>query len=285
MRKEEIMQNIDELLQNALSPSEKMSDELKERIMMQINGNNEQIPRKFKKFGIKTSSLPAAAALAMAIMMVLSAASFAAWKYLSAKDVAQKLDDEKLAQAFTENIAWDGTEIQSYGGYDIALIGLVSGEDISEYLTTSNGRVIKDNTYAVVAISNSDGTPMPDTSDDEYGKHDFLVSPYIEGYNPIFYNIFHFHGGYYAIVENGIQYRIVSFENIEVFADHTIYLGVTDGTFQNQDAFIFDETTGSISRNEEYDGVNALFTLSIDPSKADKEKASEIISAADAPVM
>ena len=126
---------------------------------------------------------------------------------------------------------------------------------------------------------------MPDASSDSYGEDDFLVSPYIQGYDPSRYNIFTLTaGGYFAVVEDGIQYRVMEVENIEAFADREIYLGVSDGTFYNSDAYIYDTDTGKISRNENYDGVNALFVLPMDPSKADKDAAEAIIEKADNPV-
>ena len=66
-------------------------------------------------------------------------------------------------------------------------------------------------------------------------------------------------------------------ENIEAFADREVYIGVSEGTFLNRNAFIFHEDTGKITRNEAYTGANALFVLSIDPEKADPEKANAIL--------
>ena len=54
-------------------------------------------------------------------------------------------------------------------------------------------------------------------------------------------------------------------------------IGVSEGTFLNRNAFIFHEDTGKITRNEAYTGANALFVLSIDPEKADPEKANAIL--------
>ncbi|MBP3297427.1 MAG: hypothetical protein J6M27_12680 [Lachnospiraceae bacterium] len=233
--------------------------------------------------GIRTIQRLAVAAIVF--ILVSSITAFAAWYYLSAWDVAEKSGDGKLAEAFGEDIAWAGEEVQSYGGYDVSLIGLVSGEDISDHLTTYDGELVSDSTYAVVAISNSDGTPMPDTSGEEYGETDFLVSPYFEGFDPARYNILSLEaGGYVAIVDNGIQYRLVSVENIEAFANHTIYLGVSEGTFYNRDAYVFDEESGKISRNESYIGLNALFTLPVDHSKADGQKVAEIVDKIDNPI-
>ncbi|MBR1391259.1 MAG: hypothetical protein IJ567_07450 [Lachnospiraceae bacterium] len=276
------MQNIDELLQEALSPEEEMSEELKTKIRMRVSEGKEQNMSKVTEFGRRRKNLPAAVAMAIALLAVPTVTAFAAWKYLSAGDVAEKNQDEKLAEAFADEKTWGNGEVQSYGGYDISLLGLVSGKEISDNLITANGEVMDDNTYAVVAISRHDGTPMPDTASDEYGKTDFLVSPYIEGYNPAVYNIFSFEGGgYSAFVENGIEYRIMHTTNIEPFADHTIYLGVTDGTFYNQNAFHYDPATGRITRNDSYEGVNALFTLPISAEKADAQKAEEILARID----
>ncbi|MBQ9608518.1 MAG: hypothetical protein IJV15_03630 [Lachnospiraceae bacterium] len=277
------MQDIDKLLYDALSPKEEMSDELKTCVMQRVIDGKEHNMNYKKETVSNRRHLPAAAAVTLAALMVTSVTAFAAHKFMSAKDVAKDLDDEKLAEAFTDD-EWNLNDMQSYGGYDISLIGLVSGKDISGHLVTTNGKLINDNTYAVVAIGRSDGSPMPDVSSDEYNNLSFLVSPYIEGYNPACYNVFSLKaGGYSEIVEDGILYRIMQVENIEAFADHTIYLGVSDGTFYNDEAYIFDETTGAITRNDAYEGVNALFTLPIDSSKADAVKAAEIIDNIDNP--
>lgn len=272
------MKNIDELLQNALSPAEEMSVDLKTRIITEITGEKELTMENIVNTESRRKRFPIAAVIAAAALMAISITAFAAWKYLSAKDVAGKLEDEKLTTAFTDQETWIDGETQSCAGYDIALLGLVSGSEISDRLTTHNGEVYSDRTYAVVAISRTDGTPMPDTSSDDYGEVDFLVSPYFEGLDPKEYNIFSLGaGGYWAFVENGIQYRIVETANIEAFADREVYLGVSEGTFLNRNAYIFHEDTGKITRNEAYSGVNALFILSLDPAKADADKVNIIL--------
>lgn len=271
------MKNIDDLLKDALSPAEEMSEDLKAKIMKEVSEEADLTKKTSVSLSSRRKRFSAAAVLAAIVLMAISVTAFAAWKYLSAKDVADKLVDDKLTSAFTNQDTLISGEVQSCGGYDIALLGLVSGEKISDYLITHNGELISDNTYAVVAISRTDGTPMPDTSSDAYGEVDFLVSPYFEGLNPAEYNIFALSGGYSAVVENGIQYRIMSAENIEVFADRKIYLGVSDGTFYNREAYIYHEDTGLISRNENYEGVNALFILPIDPAKANSDKANAIL--------
>lgn len=63
----------------------------------------------------------------------------------------------------------------------------------------------------------------------------------------------------------------------EMFADRGLYLSVNDGTFFENSAYQMDPVTGVITRNESYEGVNALLRLPIDASKADPEAAEAYI--------
>ena len=47
----------------------------------------------------------------------------------------------------------------------------------------------------------------------------------------------------------------------------------------NEEAYTFDNTTGAISRRENYEGVNTLFVLPLDKDLADPEAAEEYLSA------
>ena len=211
------------------------------------------------------------------ILGIGSVSAYAAFQYLKPNHVAEKMNDKKLMDAFSGEDAVAVNETQSCGGYDVTLLGIVSGKNISEYLTTAGGQIHDDRTYSVVAIKKSDGTSMPDTSDDAYGDTSFLASPLIQGYDPVWYNAFVFSGGYSDTVENGILYRISECDNVEMFADRDLYFCVLDDTFYDREAYDYDESTGAISRNENYDGLNALFRLPIDASKADPAAAEAYI--------
>lgn len=78
-------------------------------------------------------------------------------------------------------------------------------------------------------------------------------------------------------MEDGIHYRLLDMENIEMFADRGIYIGVSSGTFYDSEAYLYNEDTGEITRNTAYDKVNALFTLPLDPSKGDEEAAKKFL--------
>ena len=111
------------------------------------------------------------------------------------------------------------------------------------------------------------------------GKPELFASPLIGGYDPALYNLAGMAGNYTDITEDGVLYRLIECDNVEIFADHDLYLCVTEGTFYNKEAYRYDEVTGKISRNEDYEGLNALFALQVDASKANPEKAAEYIAA------
>lgn len=211
-------------------------------------------------------------------LVVGSAAVVAAAHYLTPGQIAQELEDKKLMDAFQGEDAVFVNETQEYAGFRITLLGAVSGRNISEYLTEDDqGQVEDDRFYAAVAIEKADGSPMPDTQDEAYGKEPFYVSPYIKGLEPWNYGLMNMGGGYSEFVRDGIQYRLLDMENIEVFADRGLYVGVSSGTFYDSEAYLFDEVTGEITRNESYGGVNALFALPLDPAKGDPAAAEAFL--------
>ncbi|MCI9426943.1 MAG: hypothetical protein HFI81_04210 [Eubacterium sp.] len=267
------MKNIDNLLKQALTPTDEPDIRLKQTLLSKAK---EDYAMKRKKF--KAAAVAASVAVALGIGSV---SIYAARKFLLPEHVTQEINDSKLTAAFQSEDAITINESQTYGGYRVTLMGIVSGKAITEYEMTGNDGVHDDRTYAVVSIERSDQTPMPSTSDDSYGEQSFFTSFLIQGLNPALYNAFTFGGGYVEIEENGVLYRLTECDNIEIFADREIYMCVSDGWSYNSDAYSYDETSGVISRNETYDGLNALFTLSLDASKADPAAAEEYIKKID----
>lgn len=262
----------DELLRHALTPMDAPTLELNREILNQVKEQKEMAQTKKRK-------ISAAIVIAVLILCLGSVTVYAALKYLLPADVAEVMHDTKLTEEFSSDQAMVLNETQSYGGYDVTLLGLVSGEMLSKYPhLDENKSIIADRTYAVVAIENDDGTPMPDTTEEAYAKLEFFASPLIADYNPASYNIASMSGNYSETVIDGILYRLLECDNVEIFADHDLYLCVSNGTFYNTEAYQYDETTGKISRNESYQGLNALFELPIDDSKADPQKAAEYIT-------
>ena len=261
--------NLDDLLKHALVPKEDAEYWLNQKIFRLAE--EKQIMKRGKN---NLRRIPAAVLTAALVVGVMSLTAYATWKYLSVQEVAENVGDITLADAFLSEEAISINESQSYGEYRVTLMGMVSGENLSLYsYIEGNNNILTDRTYAVVSIENEDGTSMPDTSEDAYGELDFFVSTLIKGLNPSFYNLASMHGNYTEMWDNGVLYRLVECDNVEIFADRGLYLCVCDGSFYNNAAYLYDQETGEIRRDENYSGMNALFELPVDEAKADPEKA------------
>lgn len=278
---------LDKLLTHVLTPREEPGDILNRKILNKVKEREYMKQKKYKR--------ASAAVIAAALVAGSSVTAVAAWQYRSASQVAERIGDESLAGHFAEQASEPGVvmdppgvagqtgnaditgESQSYGGYKVTVLGLMSGENLSEYQRKINGDVKSDSTYCVVAIEKEDGTAV----DAEHGS--FFVSPLIGGLEPWMYNAASFGGGYSEFVEEGVLYRLVECDNIECFADHELYMCVTDTSFYESTLYHYDEMSGSISRNTDYEGLNALFELKMDASLADPVKAQALIDEVNTP--
>lgn len=268
--------NMDELLKVALTPMDMPEQELNDQILRKAKER-----QNMKKNQVQyRRRIPAAVLVTACILVLCSSTAYAVYKYLTPADVAIEANDDNLQKAFLGEDAILVNETQESGGFRITLLGSVAGKNISNFMSVNeNGEVEDDRIYTVIAIERVDGTPMPDTSSDEYGKDCFFASHYVHGLDPREYSIMSMGGGYTEFIKDGIQYRILDMDNIEMFADRGIYVGVSSGTFYDNNAYIYDESTGEMSRNASYDGVNALFSLPVDKSKADPEAAESYLKA------
>ncbi len=255
--------DMDQLLQHALSPEKEPDYWLNQKILQKAEETGTMVKKNRKKL--------MAVLVAAGTLMIGSLTTFAAWKYLTPDQAAEILfEDEALSKAFQSEDAIGINETQEHGDYRITLLGVVSGKNLSEHTYwDEEGRIQEDRTYIVTAIENADGTPRPDVSDEDYGMEEFFISPIISGLSPWQYSIMTMGGGYSEDVMDGIQYRLIECDNVDMFADRNLYLCVQSGTFYDNQAYVMDEATGAFSRNESYEGVNALFDLPLDASKAD----------------
>lgn len=220
---------------------------------------------------------PAVALAACLTLAFCSITGFAAYKYFTPSQMAKEIHDDKLAEAFQGEDAVLVNETQEFGDYKITFLGIVGGKDISRFMETEDGNLLDERMYIATAIERKDGSPMPDTQDEDYGKEPFYTSLYIGGLNPNEYNSMTMHGGYSEFVQDGVTYRMTEMNNLEMFADRGIWFGVNSGTFYDSQAFKFNEATGEITRNEDFDGINALFTVPIDKSKGDPAAAEAFL--------
>lgn len=237
------------------------AETLKDTIEAPFDIESEELVMSKKHYAIKV------VALAAAVICIIGTGVFAAVRYLSAKEVADSLGDTVLSEHFGKNETL--SETKTDGKYKATILGVANGNEISNF-KSSSWDLYPDRTYVAVAVEKSDGSDM--TYDDE-----ILVTPLISGLNPWQYNIVTMHGGYSAQIIDGILYRIIECDSIELFADRDLYIAVTDTTFLRNTQYNFDENTGVISANESYGGTNIIFDLELDKSKANQKKAEEYL--------
>lgn len=259
--------NIDELLRQSLAQTVEPSYELNQSIKDKIDEHT--IPKKVRKL----IPIPL---LVIILTLLMSFTVYAAWRLLSPAEIAQEIGDKSLAIAFQSEDATVINETVITGGYEISFLGIVSGDDISDFKGSAD-EIYPNRTYAVVSISKEDGSPMPATSDDEYGEVPFFISPLISGEKPWWCNIVTMNGSYSELIRDGIMYRLIECDDIEIFADRQLYLCVSSTNFYSKEAYDYNEETGVINPNLEFDGINVLFDLPLDPSKADPERAERYL--------
>lgn len=248
-----------------------------------------------------TARFAAKAGAVCCALLLCTGAVFAAAHFLSPSQVAEEIGDPQLAAAFQSEDAVLLQETQHFDRYDVTLLGMVSGADLSrQKVEAGDGEFRADRTYLALAIQRTDGGEL---GDDE----SFFATPLIDGYGPRDVNIATLVGGYSAIYSDDMksEYFISDMDNIEPFADHRIQFAVADGGFETileadrvgeepdesrqggdalqsdsdmEQAYRYDTKAGAYSRNASYGGaVNALFDLPLDASKADPKKAEELV--------
>lgn len=264
VRDEKADRQMDRMLSRALTQQAKPDAALQQKVCSQWKERREM--NRNKKW--------MAAAAAVACVLAVTVSVGAAGRYLSSRQVAEEFNMDNMAKAFSEGNGIEINQTQTYGDYNVTLLGVTSGANLG---WPQPEEIEKEKTYAVVAIEKTDGTPMPDGTDDQEMPQDFFVSPLIEGYNPLNFNVMTMDGSVTWDVINGVEYRIVECDNVEIFADHKLHLCVMDSTFYNKDAYNYDPETGVITPNADYTGMNLLFDLPLDASKADPQKVEEYL--------
>lgn len=269
MKNEEF--DVDVLLKKALCSREEPPSELIEKVKHHYNEEEFVLRKSTIKRSFST------VAVAVISLLFVTTTAFSAWFFLKPSDVAKKFGDEKLSTAFDGETAVTINEAYTSGDYTFTLLAIMSGKDITDHQTYSNGEILSDRTYAVVAIAKADGEPMPTTMDEEYGNPSFYVSPYIKGLKPWQINANTMNGGYSETVVDGIMYRMVECDEVTMFADKGVYLGINTGSFFNSEAFIYNEETGELKANPDYSSSSVVFNLPIDKTLADPEKAKQYL--------
>ncbi|SFQ41247.1 hypothetical protein SAMN02910358_01993 [Lachnospiraceae bacterium XBB1006] len=241
------MSKIDELLQETLKEKDTPSAELNRRVLEKARMEERNMALRKKKM--------VAAAAVMAGIIITGGTGYAAYRYMTAGQTAEYLGSKELSTYFKES---DVVASKKDGNYRFRYLGNASAKLKESFLEEKD----KKTTYVAMAIDRLDGKPMTQ-------EETFVASPLIQGLNPIDYNVYTMGGGAVCKIKDGVLYMIMSVNNIEMFADRDVYLAITKGV-DYADGYQYKEETGEISENESFDGINVLFTMRLDESKADK---------------
>ena len=210
---------------------------------------------------MKKTALLTAAAVAL---LAVSVSAAVVW--LTPAQVADRVEEPLLAEAFQSEDAIVLDESVTAGDYQITLAGMVSGEDLS-VPTEYNGEIINDRTYAVFRVARADGEPLTDYPNLSY-------SPLVDGYHVRCVNAWTLGTTTQQFIEDGVIYCLFDCRNLEMFADHPVRFAIYEGGIPNTDLFSMAED-GTISLRE--NAVGALFTLPLDESKADPAAAQAFV--------
>ena len=216
---------------------------------------------------VKKTALLIAAAVAL---LAVSVSAAVVW--LTPAQVADRVEEPLLAEAFQSEDAIVLDESVTAGDYQITLAGMVSGEDLS-VPTDYNGEIINDRTYAVFRVARADGEPLTDYPNLSY-------SPLVDGYHVRCVNAWTLGTTTQQFIEDGVIYCLFDCRNLEMFADHPVRFAIYEGGVPNTDLFSMAED-GTISLRESV--VGALFTLPLDARTADPDAARDFVESTGIP--
>ena len=255
------MKEMDEFLKENLLPDCVPEKSLNASIVKKVKGT-QNMKHRTCKFSVAAAS---------AILVVGSASAYAAFRYLSPSQVAEQItEDGALAKAFESKDAIMVNETQKTAGYNITLMGIVSGKNLS---SVTSEAVDQTKTYAVAAIAREDGKAMPDNTDDNYQT--FCVSALVHGKRFQNVNNAALNAGVTSFVQDGVQYELLECDNLEMFANQGVYMGIVESFGNESQAFVMNKKTGDYTVNKDFDGMKALFTIPLDKSKADDAAAEQ----------
>lgn len=226
------------------------------------------------------------AAVAAALCCLTAVGVTAAGHFLRPSQVAEQMENDQLADLFSGENATEIGQTQQAGNYCVTLLGLTTGENVTGFWSSGweNGTPQEGRSYAVLAITRQDGTPMEPLSEDggDVTLHNSLVSPVFASADcPLAqYNIFTMNGGRHDLVQDGTHYILVETDTLEPFADKdpqlTVILDTSASISALLNGYAQDPGTGAITAQQESEGELLLFDLPIDETKADPVRAESL---------
>ena len=225
-------------------------------------------------------------AVAAALCCLCAGGVAAAGHFLAPAQVAQQMEQQDLASLFAGDDAVPVEETQQAGDYTVTLLGLTSGANVTEYWSSDweGTDAPRGRSYAVLAVSRRDGTPMADLDAEapDVTVSNSLVSPVLAAPDcPLMeYNVYTMNGARHDLVEEGVHYILVETDLLEPFADKNPQLAVvlnsTEGISDLLNGYTQDPETGTIAPKAGTESRCLLFDLPIDESKANPEQAAAL---------
>nr|WP_325212869.1 hypothetical protein [uncultured Oscillibacter sp.] len=209
------------------------------------------------------------AVLAAACIALLAVSVSAAYAWLTPAQVAEEHNQPLLAEAFGGPDAITINETQESGDFSITLLGLVSGRN----LDVLNPDLEADHTYSVLALRRLDGESLENETFDFSG---YTMTPLVAGCSPAAVNNWTLSAFAQGFAKDGAYYYLLDTQSIEMFADRTVYMAFYEGFAPNNDTFTVAED-GTIAFADDFTGVHAMFTLPLDPAKADRAAADAFV--------
>ena len=240
--------------------SQRTAELLRQRARELEKENHAMHLNKTKKLAVLTAA--AAALLAVSVS--------AAVLWLTPAQVADHHNQPLLAEAFDGPDAIEVNETVESGDFAITLLGLVSGAN----LDVKNQDLDTAHTYAVLALQRLDGTPL---ENETFEFTRYTMTPLVAGCAPTAVNNWTLNATASGFDQDGVYYYLLDTASLEMFADHTVYMAFYEGMAPNNTIFTMAED-GSIAFCDDFTGVQALFTLPLDPAKADPAAADAFIA-------
>ena len=209
------------------------------------------------------------AVLAAACIALLAVSVSAAMLWLTPAQVAEEHNQPLLAEAFEGPDAIEINETVESGDFSITLLGLVSGRN----LDVLNQDLEKDHTYSVLALRRLDGEPL---ENETFDFTSYTMTPLAAGCSPRAVNNWTL-GAFASGLAKGVYYYLLDTQSIEMFADRTVYMAFYEGGVPSNTIFTMAED-GTIAFADDFTEVHALFTLPLDPAKADPAAAEAFLT-------
>ena len=217
---------------------------------------------------------PILIAAAIALAVLLSVSAYAIVTLLSPAQVAREIGDNALAAAFENGKGTLIDESVTSHGYILTLHGMTSGKNLSDFCPDADA----EQTAVVFSVRRENGRAVG--SDIANNGVPFTSAVFFSGYKPWMFSSFMLGMGASAFEKDGVYYMVLNIDDsIEMLADRAVTFGIWDFDlgFAPGSALLRMKEDGTISFVDGLQKAHAMFTLPLDPAKADPARVARIL--------